>query len=524
MLDEELRGMAFHPNDPNIVYLSGREVYVSNSNGDIGTWEYTTGGLASAGYSGLDLNALSNTFSVFRINIATTPAAPDRLYAYVSGPFSPQYQSGLIFVLENNVWKKKHQDIFDIETLDYLSDSWNAMAVSPQNKDIVYYAGSKIWEVDISDNNPANNTATDISGYGGSTNESFHADVHSLVIHPSFPDDLYCAHHGGVATYNSTKNNPWLKKNNGLMTELIWSFDDSEGDDNYMMAAYQDFAVGVRGSNPSNVSQWKKIGGGDGFGAQLDDRKKNEGYMGTGGSNSLKEVTGTSTSPVSWTNLPKLCIDNGITKLCENPKGFKMVNHPVTEELYYGRTEIHRLKANNTEWETVSDMRSTFPAASFNAWDRKIAQFTIAPSNPDYIYVLIQGAPELNMSSRLFRSTTGFVAPNTLPATPKFIEITNGDPNLPTGTNVGIPKISSSPFTPSYPVIITDIAVDPKNHLRVWLTVTGYQGGTNTNYRVIYSNNGGHSWTNWAPYGKIPFPVNSIVYQEGTNDRLVIWL
>lgn len=311
------------------------------------------------------------------------------------------------------------------------------------------------------------------------------------------------------------------------MTELIWSFDHSEGDEDYMIAAYQDFGVGIRGTNNSNTSQWLKRGSGDGFAAQLDYRKKNEGYIGLGGSNTLAKLDNDSHSILDLSNssnpgfFPQLCPAlNSSFIPCENPKGFKIVNHPITEELYYGRTEIHKIVGSS--WKAVSDIRTTIPGFFISASNRKISQFVIAPSNPDYIYVVIQGAPEYNMPTRLFRSTTGFVVPNTLPAIPKFIDITNGDPNLASGSNVGIPKIASSPFTPNYPVIVTDIAVDPKNHLRVWLTVTGYQGGTNTNYRVIYSNDGGHSWVDWDPYGKIPFPVNSIVYQEGTNDRLVI--
>lgn len=200
VLDEELRGLAFHPNDPSIIYLSGREVYVSKSNGDNNTWEYTTGASAgSYGYSGLDLNTISNTFSVYRINIATVPNAPNRVYIYFGGPFSDDYQSVFIYVLENNVWEKKHQDVFTYSSGDtYHSDPWNGFAISPQNKDVIYYGGSRVWEVDISNANSTSNTATDISDYGGSTNESFHADVHDLFIHPNFPDELYCAHHGGV--------------------------------------------------------------------------------------------------------------------------------------------------------------------------------------------------------------------------------------------------------------------------------------------------------------------------------------
>ncbi len=66
--DSEWRGLVFHPTNPDTVYASGRDVFVSADAGT--TWTSMTNhqGLAP---------------QTNRVNLAVTPAAPQRLYVFI---------------------------------------------------------------------------------------------------------------------------------------------------------------------------------------------------------------------------------------------------------------------------------------------------------------------------------------------------------------------------------------------------------------------------------------------------------
>ncbi len=72
---------------------------------------------------------------------------------------------------------------------------------------------------------------------------------------------------------------------------------------------------------------------------------------------------------------------------------------------------------------------------------------------------------------------------------------------------------------PTKLAIITGIAVDPLNANRIWVTYTGYWD----QFKVWFSADGGTTWRN-ADAGSTLFniPVNAIVYQDGSKDRLFI--
>jgi len=75
-------------------------------------------------------------------------------------------------------------------------------------------------------------------------------------------------------------------------------------------------------------------------------------------------------------------------------------------------------------------------------------------------------------------------------------------------------------ITPGLPVSaasITAIAVDPNNPSRVWVSFSGW----NASDKVFQSTNGGSSWAN-VTTGLPNFPVNCIIYQNGTPDGIYV--
>jgi hypothetical protein len=138
-------------------------------------------------------------------------------------------------------------------------------------------------------------------------------------------------------------------------------------------------------------------------------------------------------------------------------------------------------------------------------WKRQITEIVIAPSNPDIVYVVTGGqqneaTSSWQLESTLLRGTSNMTNPEGA-----FTYREKVHP----GKNINPTKLA----------IITGIAVDPKDANRIWITYTGYWD----EFKVWFSGDGGTTWTN-ADGGHQLFniPVNAIVYQEGTKDRLFI--
>ena len=76
-IDTEFKGLKFKPDNPQVIFASGQDIYCS-TNGGV-TWESMTGS-----GTGLDFASMPN-FSVSRINIAVTKANVNILYAHIVG-------------------------------------------------------------------------------------------------------------------------------------------------------------------------------------------------------------------------------------------------------------------------------------------------------------------------------------------------------------------------------------------------------------------------------------------------------
>lgn len=83
--DDSFMGLAFHPAEDDVVYASGRNIYVSSENGDEGSWERITG--PGTGLKWRDTNRFPCGLFVHRINIVTSPqeGKEDFLWAYIMG-------------------------------------------------------------------------------------------------------------------------------------------------------------------------------------------------------------------------------------------------------------------------------------------------------------------------------------------------------------------------------------------------------------------------------------------------------
>jgi len=227
------------------------------------------------------MNNLPDELKVRRINIAVSPAAPDRLYAYILGEKEMENKTLIgahIAMFENDSWKIIESRM--TSGLTYFADNWIAIAVSPVNANAVYYANTRL----IGSENIDSAKFELLSPYCGN---GFHADVHDLAFQPNVENPkLYCANHGGVSvkTFPSAKTGGWQYRNEGLEVSLIWAFDDSEDNEDIIIIGTQDNGTLLRYDTLG--AMWHFIHGGDGGSGRIDIRYPNLPYY-SPGDNSL---------------------------------------------------------------------------------------------------------------------------------------------------------------------------------------------------------------------------------------------
>jgi hypothetical protein len=162
-------------------------------------------------------------------------------------------------------------------------------------------------------------------------------------------------------------------------------------------------------------------------------------------------------------------------------------NNPAT--IYGGGAFLYKSTNFGTSWTPITSLPGT----------EQVRAIQVAPSNSNVIYVARMNGPSWNpgnLANRLFRKNTS--------GSSQWTDI---------GANL---------FPLAY-TVISDIAVDPDNANRVWVSFNGYWAASSTStsgaHRVYHSSNGGATWTDLT-YNLLAFPVASLVYQRGSDDVL----
>lgn len=519
--DPDIRGIEYRPGSPNIVYASGKHVERSIDGG--ATWLNLTGS-----GSGLDLTSFKpylssgnpNEFEVQNINIAVTPDNVYRIYAYVVAKDvnATNHNFAFIYIYDHLTLTWTRIDDFEATSAyNVVSGGWIGIAVSPMNQNAVYYGHTKVRGTP-----DYTNVSTPFKFQSPYSGNGFHADVHDLVFEPitSGNPKMYTGHHGGVSSKDITSNNSsgWSYHNTGLHCGLIWGFDNSLIKENQYILGCQDLGVSIRGADASN---YKTIGGGDGYGAQIYNEEQFYVMSSSNSDQYSGQYDGTNNQLYNkYENsfLPYGHIHNASFKEWM-PISFQVRYHPVTQVPIFGMNDLHerkKMEATNADSETdIWKSQSNLGNISGYEWirSRRIGDFEIANSNPDYVYVVVEGTIEVEegtdsyhlLKPGIFRSTNG---------------LTNGDESLVNFTNItaGLPVSDyPAPAGESVHLVITGVEVDPLNEQRVWVSFSGFEGDK----KVWYSSNAGATWSNYDPNGKLSnLPVNDIIYQKGSNDRI----
>jgi photosystem II stability/assembly factor-like uncharacterized protein len=505
--DAQLRGIEYKPLNSNVVYASGKNIYRSVDGGK--KWIVVTG--ASRG---LDFSMLMNKYNYFeveRINIAVTKLNPDLLYAYIMGTERTTKKTRMfLYRFFRNKWSLVTTHLTK-NNFDLYSQSYMAITVSPKNENLIYWGNTIIHSTDAS--NPSPTEVEQLMGYA--TRGGGYVDIHTLIFEPIQPEKakLFAANHGGVSTYNFNTSN-WKYSNTGICNATIWSFDDNDVDPGDIIIAMQDHGIRSR-QNMDGESNWRMLNtGGDGYSARIYDDINKKAYH----SNTWRAIYDYDFITHKINNIsygfPKDIPDPGSKPAVFFTNSFPCELDPNTMEPYLGFSEIYKKTGRDPitklYWQVESDIGKTIQAK----WQRQICELAISASNPKVIYLSTMGvdngtnpAAQWHLNPRVFKSVTGFTGGDW--QKDAFMEI-----NL-TAPNSGIRSISGNVLLPP----VTGIAIHPEHAYVVWITFTGFS----KEHKVYRSDDGGTTWINEDPGNKLNnLPVNGIVFQNGTNNRLYI--
>ncbi len=275
---------------------------------------------------------------------------------------------------------------------------------------------------------------------------------------------IYATNDGGVyrRDINSTEFH-WESLNRGLAITQFYAMGSSQNTPQKIIAGSQD-----NGSRYFDGASWINIAGADGA----------DGVVTTSGDvycnpwnayfkGSIAKKYNTSSFYVFDSD------DSG-----ENTATFTpLTAHPQDgNTIYVGHQSVWRTKDAGSTWNSISP-----EFASYTLYN-----IVVAPSNTNYIYASSHDD--------------------------KLHYTTNGESTNPTWTT----KLVKLGGVKQY---IRGMTVDPDNPQKIWLTVR--TDGT-LNYKILYSNNAGTSWTDISGSLSNNIFYSSIVAKSGSNDELYV--
>lgn len=435
----------YHPTNSNTMYAAGGSFYRSTNGGD--SWSEVTSGL--------------NSGSTYRYEIAVSPAAANNVWVVAANntdyglqafytstnsgsSFSNTYSSGNLLG-----WSTAHNDSGGQGWYDL------TLAVNPSNANEIFMGGVNLQK----STNGGSSWTTNGYWLDGSSYEYVHADHHFTMYLNS--STVLSGNDGGL--FKSTNNgSTWTDYSNNMSIAQIAGMGNSATNANLIMTGMQD-----NGTNKYNGSTWSIVGGGDGGETMIEPGNDNNMYRSYVNGAIYRSTNGGS----SWSDMRPGSASGGAWVT-------PMVVHPSTySTIYSGYSHLWRSTNRGVSWTKTGNTLN----------NGNILRIAIAPSNPDYIYIIKQ-----------YRSST----------TSYYVQrSTNGGSSW-TTIESGLPMANAAP---------TDLIVSPTNPSQMFITFSGYSAGE----KVYETTNAGSSYTNLS--GNLPnIPANAVVYETGSNDAVYV--
>ena len=409
------------------------------------------------------------------IAIDVTPADPNNIYIMYQNANTPTAKLCI---------KKSPNGVSWTQTAQCNSfggwGSWNKFQFEVSNTNLnTIYAGGLTMHKSVN----GGNTWTEISDYcpdyTGTPLNSTHADVRALIQLPSISGDyLIMGDDGGISKTMNGGSSWYNLTGSGLVISECYAVGALNSNNN-LVVGLQDNSTKMYNSS---TNQWINLPMcTDGGWVEVDYTDDKIVYISDWDriwkyNPSLPYSTQNPPNPVSI-NVPDVV--KGLWRRFQ----IDPTNH---NKLWRGITKLHVYDNSTNTWSLKHDFGST------------ISAIHVAPSNGNVMYVAMSditwGAPVTN---KLFKSIDGGNTFSDISASCNAYKWAN----------------------------INDFCIDPYNHNRIWAGCGMYWKSNNNpsdpqgQNRVIYSNNGGTTWTDIST-GLPPFPVYYLIYREGSDDEI----
>jgi photosystem II stability/assembly factor-like uncharacterized protein len=408
----------------------------------------------------------SNFTGISRIALAVSPAAPNLVEALCSnetghgfgGIYASRDYGATFSVLTATGGLNLLNGSFDGSGTTGQGSYDLAFAISPTDTSVLFVGGVNTWKSSDAGNNWALNT---MWTDGASQNPGGVITVHA---------DKHCiAFHPLVpgtmyqtndgGIYTSTDGGTlYTDLSNGLQISEMYRIAVSQSDATINLAGLQD-----NGSRKLTGNTWSYATGGDGTTCFIDPTNPLNMVASYVEGKFYASQDGFVSSITASDNVPGTPTGSWVTPVVLNPA------KPVT--MYAGYSDVFASSDWGTTWTALSTNLTASATTTLNF-------MAVAPSDTLTIYAATFDS--------LYVTTDGGVSWNSI-----------------SQFSLGNSK--------------TAIAIDPLNAKHVWIAVSGYVAGE----KVYKTTDGGTNWTNES--GTLPnLPVNSVVYEKGTNDGVYI--
>ena len=356
------------------------------------------------------------------------------------------------------------------------SNRFPMLAVSPNNSDVVYFENNSRCAI------KSTNFGTTFTAMNNSNN---HVDIRyfQAVSGSGSNDQIYLATDGGIS--RTTNGQDWVDiTGQGMSITNYYGCGITESNDRMIFAGAQDGSI-----NYFNNGNWyETTPGGDNGDCLINPFNSN--MIIQESQNRLCRGTLAGNDVIGNSYYSGACIPQG--SQCVGWMNPLKWNGNSNNEFFFG---LDFLKIGLTSGTTLTAVPTSLHSG------KTISSVEVSRNNPNVVYY----------------STDSYVWNGSAPTDDGIYKAVRS------GSTWTVSNISSNLYVSvngqfGLSVPITDIAVDPNNENRIWITMAGFD----PNKKVYYSSNGGASWTNITSTGLPNLPCTAIVYQEMSNDRLYV--